>query len=96
MDALLIHLRDFNFVTVILRLLLAFLSGTIIGYGRARKRRSAGLRTFMLTSIGAALTVLLATYAYELDRAQPGLRPVHGVRPVRLCLYGHRRGRGLL
>ena len=66
MDALLIHLRDFNFVTVILRLLLAFLSGTIIGYGRARKRRSAGLRTFMLTSIGAALTVLLATYEYEM------------------------------
>ncbi len=66
MDALLIHLRDFNFVTVVLRLLLAFLSGTIIGYGRARKRRSAGLRTFMLTSIGAALTVLLATYEYEM------------------------------
>ena len=66
MDALLIHLRDFNFVTVVLRLLLAFLSGTVIGYGRARKRRSAGLRTFMLTSIGAALTVLLATYEYEM------------------------------
>jgi len=66
MDALLIHLRDFNFITVVLRLLLAFLSGTVIGYGRARKRRSAGLRTFMLTSIGAALTVLLATYEYEM------------------------------
>ena len=66
MESLLLHLRDFNFTSVILRLLLAFLSGTIIGYGRARKQRSAGLRTFILTSIGAALTVLLATYEYEM------------------------------
>ncbi|MDO5132234.1 MAG: MgtC/SapB family protein [Eubacteriales bacterium] len=66
MESLLLHLRDFNFNSVVLRLLLAFLSGTVIGYGRARKRRSAGLRTFILTSIGAALTVLLATYEYEM------------------------------
>lgn len=66
MNSLLLHLRDFNFSAVILRLLLAFISGTVIGYGRARKRRSAGLRTFILTSIGAALTVLLATYEYEM------------------------------
>ena len=66
MNELLLHLRDFNFTTVVLRLLLAFLSGTVIGYGRAKKQRSAGLRTFILTSIGAALTVLLATYEYEM------------------------------
>ncbi|MBQ6590407.1 MAG: MgtC/SapB family protein [Lachnospiraceae bacterium] len=66
MQNMLLHLKDFNFSSVILRLLLAFLSGTVIGYGRARKQRSAGLRTFILTSIGAALTVLLATYEYEM------------------------------
>lgn len=66
MQNVLIHLRDFNFTTVVLRLLLAFMSGTVIGYGRARKQRSAGLKTFILTSIGAALTVLLATYEYEM------------------------------
>ncbi|MBQ6636893.1 MAG: MgtC/SapB family protein [Lachnospiraceae bacterium] len=66
MNDLLLHLRDFTFTTVILRLLLAFLSGTVIGYGRARKQRSAGLRTFILTSIGAALTTLLATYEYQM------------------------------
>ena len=66
MNELLLHLRDFTFTTVILRLLLAFLSGTVIGYGRARKQRAAGLRTFILTSIGAALTTLLATYEYQM------------------------------
>ena len=66
MNELLSHLRDFTFTTVILRLLLAFLCGTVIGYGRTRKHRSAGLRTFILTSIGAALTVLLATYEYKM------------------------------
>ena len=66
MNDLLLHLRDFTFTTVILRLLLAFLSGTVIGYGRARKQRAAGLRTFILTSIGAALTTLLATYEYQM------------------------------
>lgn len=66
METLLPHLRDFNITSVTLRLLLAFLSGTVIGYGRARKQRSAGIRTFILTSIGAALTVLLATYEYEM------------------------------
>ena len=66
MNELLSHLRDFTFTTVILRLLLAFLCGTVIGYGRARKQRAAGLRTFILTSIGAALTTLLATYEYQM------------------------------
>ena len=31
MNDLLLHLRDFTFTTVILRMLLAFLSGTVIG-----------------------------------------------------------------
>lgn len=66
MDSLLQYLRDFNFASIVLRLLLAFLCGTVIGYGRARKQRSAGLRTFILTSIGAALSVLLATYEYQM------------------------------
>ena len=66
MDSLFGQLREFNFMTVILRLILAFITGTIIGYGRARKQRSAGLRTYTLTSVGAALSVLLATYEYQM------------------------------
>lgn len=66
MNDLILQIKDFTFLSVLLRLVLAFVSGTAIGYGRARKRRSAGLRTYILTSIGAALTVLLATYEYEM------------------------------
>ena len=59
-------LREFNFVTVVLRLALAMTAGGFIGYGRARKRRSAGMRTYMLTCTGAALTMLLAMYEKEM------------------------------
>lgn len=53
-------LNSFNLVSVIVRLLLAMASGGLIGYGRSRKERSAGLRTYMLISIGAALTILIS------------------------------------
>lgn len=60
------YLRGFSFGTVLLRLLLAVASGFAVGYGRARKRRNAGLRTYILTSIGAALTVLISLYEYQM------------------------------
>ena len=41
-------------------------AGGLIGYGRARKRRSAGMRTYMLTCTGAALTMLIALYEREM------------------------------
>ncbi|MBR0280688.1 MAG: MgtC/SapB family protein [Oscillibacter sp.] len=40
--------------------------GGLIGYGRAKKRRSAGMRTYMLTCTGAALTMLIAMYEREM------------------------------
>ena len=59
-------LREFHFLTVLLRLALAMTAGGLIGYGRARKRRSAGMRTYMLTCTGAALTMLIAMYEKEM------------------------------
>ena len=59
-------LREFTFLSVLLRLTLAMLCGGVIGYGRTKKRRTAGFRTYMLTAIGAALAVILALYQYEL------------------------------
>lgn len=59
-------LREFHFFTVFLRLALAMTAGGLIGYGRARKRRSAGMRTYMLTCTGAALTMLIAMYEKEM------------------------------
>ena len=59
-------LREFSFVTVCLRLVLATLCGGLIGYGRTKKNRAAGLRTYMLTSAGAALAVLISLYEFSM------------------------------
>ena len=55
-------LREMNFVSVLLRLVLAMLFGGFIGLERERKRRPAGFRTYMLVCLGAALTMLLSQY----------------------------------
>ncbi len=59
-------LRELTFLSVCLRLLLAAVIGGLIGYGRSKKKRSAGLRTYMITSMGATLTVILALFEYEM------------------------------
>ena len=59
-------LKEFTFVSVVFRLFLAGIGGGIIGYGRTKKEKTAGLRTHMLTGIGAALSALLAMYEYEM------------------------------
>lgn len=66
MTALVEHLRGFSLGSVIFRLLLAQIVGAAIGYGRARKKANAGLRTYMLTCIGAALTMLISMYENEM------------------------------
>lgn len=66
MAATLAGLRQFNLLSVTLRLLLALGAGGVVGYGRAKKQRNAGLRTYMLISLGAALTILISLYEYEL------------------------------
>lgn len=53
------YLRELNSVSVILRLALATICGGFIGFERARKRRAAGFRTYMIVCIGAALAMLL-------------------------------------
>lgn len=66
MSSVLTSLREFSFLSTILRLVLALAAGGVIGYGRAKKQRNAGLRTYMLVSIGAALTVIISLYEYEM------------------------------
>lgn len=60
------YLRDFNFSSVLLRLVLAVAAGCAIGYGRSKKNRNAGLRTYMLVSVGAALTMLISLYEHRM------------------------------
>ena len=44
---------------------MAIIFGGIIGYGRERERRPAGLRTHILVSIGSALAMITNIYIYE-------------------------------
>lgn len=66
MSGIIEYLRQFNLPSMLFRLTLAMLVGALIGYGRARKKANAGLRTYMLTCIGAALTMLISMYEYEM------------------------------
>lgn len=66
MQAFIRSLRQFSFPVAMLRLLLAAACGGAVGYGRSKKDRPAGLRTYMLISIGAAIAVLLALYEYAM------------------------------
>ena len=58
--------HEFNILSVFVRLVLAMTSGGILGYGRSKKNRAAGLRTYMLISMAACLTVLLGCYDFEM------------------------------
>lgn len=60
------YLHELNIVSVALRLILAMLSGGLIGLERGRKRRPAGFRTYMIVCLGAALTMLLSQYEYTM------------------------------
>jgi putative Mg2+ transporter-C (MgtC) family protein len=55
-------LRELNMGSMILRILLAMLMGGVIGLDREKKGRPAGFRTYMLVSLGAAITVILSQY----------------------------------
>lgn len=57
-------LREFTFLSVLLRLALAMVCGGAIGLERAKKRRPAGFRTYMFVCMGAALTILIGQYSH--------------------------------
>ena len=58
------NLRDLNFASVVLRLVLALLFGGTIGFERGIRQRAAGLRTHMLLCVGSASTMLVSQYMY--------------------------------
>ena len=58
------YMRQLNMPSIILRLSLAMLCGGMIGIDRAKKRRAAGFRTYMLVCLGAALGVVLSQYLH--------------------------------
>ncbi|MBP3604875.1 MAG: MgtC/SapB family protein [Lachnospiraceae bacterium] len=53
------YLEEFNEVSVAVRLILATIMGGIIGMERGATRHAAGLRTFILVCVGAALAQIV-------------------------------------
>lgn len=74
-------LRQFNLLSVVLRLLLAILFGGMLGIDRAKKGRAAGFRTYMFVCLGAALAMLLSQYETAmLDGPWAGIAQEVGIR----------------
>ena len=77
------HLREFNMLSIIFRLLLAMLFGGIIGIERGSKRRAAGFRTYMLVCIGSTLVMITNQYIHMLypytDPSRMGAQVISGI-----------------
>lgn len=63
---------------------MAIIFGGIIGYGRERERRPAGLRTHILVSIGSTLAMITNIYIYEVynsssDPTRLGAQVISGI-----------------
>ena len=63
---------------------MAIIFGGIIGYGRERERRPAGLRTHILVSIGSTLSMITNIYIYEVynsssDPTRLGAQVISGI-----------------
>ncbi len=66
MDNIVSYLRELNFVTMIIRIVLAFLCGGLIGMQRERHGRSAGFRTHIIVCIGSALTAMTGIFMSDI------------------------------
>ena len=78
------NLHDLDFLSVILRLLLAVLFGGAIGMNRSISRHAAGFRTHILVCTGAALVMMTNQYMLEVlnyatDPARLGAQVITGV-----------------
>ncbi len=65
LEAFWLYIKDFNLLSVILRLVLSALAGAAIGVERAAHGRAAGLRTHMTVALGSAMTVMVGLYAIQ-------------------------------
>jgi putative Mg2+ transporter-C (MgtC) family protein len=57
--------REFTFLSVALRIVLAMIIGGFIGFERGKQGRAAGMRTHILVCLGATLTVMIGIFSNE-------------------------------
>ncbi|MCQ9205173.1 MAG: MgtC/SapB family protein [Omnitrophica bacterium] len=61
--------------SMILRLIVAFIFGSVLGYEREKKRGSAGLRTHILVCMGSALIMLTSLHLYDMYQGKASVDP---------------------
>ncbi len=65
----------FTDAQILIRLVLTLVLSGLIGFERQVHRRSAGLRTHMLVSMGSCLIMLTSLYVFDIYKNQVGLDP---------------------
>lgn len=68
------ELRAITLLSVGVRICAALLVGGVLGLEREKKRRAAGLRTYMLVCVGSCLIMLTNQYIYQLTGAGDPMR----------------------
>lgn len=72
-----------NVGTILIRILLALLLGGAIGIERSRKRQAAGLRTYILVCLGAAVVMMLSEFitikSPDSDAGRLGAQVISGI-----------------
>lgn len=80
---ILLYARELTLSSIILRIIMAEVLSGIIGSERGRANRPAGMRTYMLVSIGSCVVMLINQYAYQVygagDPVRLGAQVVSGI-----------------
>ena len=64
---------------MIVRILLALVLGSLVGYQRQRADKPAGMRTLALISVGACLFTVVSVYGFEVEPARVAAGIVTGI-----------------
>lgn len=83
----LVYLKDLaegiNLLSIVLRVGISVLCGGILGLERGRANQSAGMRTYILVSLGATMVMLTGQYMYDKfstgDPARLGAQVISGI-----------------
>lgn len=68
-------IKDYNTVSVVVRIFLSMFLGGLIGMEREKSRRPAGFRTHILVCVGSCMTALIGLFVWtELNGASDPLR----------------------
>lgn len=75
--------EKYSYLSIFFRLIVAMLMGAIIGYERATKKSTAGLRTFSIVCVAAALTMIINEHLISLygtgDAARLAAQVISGI-----------------